>query len=184
MTPAEFLLNEVPTFTEGDIVLIAGGDMGDAFAPAPFDTATVWGLINQSKQDITDAGGMCLSYDSAGKVLYQRRDTVFNRPDPASETNEGTEEAVLFEYVWATAKDDFVVFVSHEFDRNDVTQNPNPKTIAIDTVLSLIGRQNVKALIGSMSRRTGLRELFEFVTRIYYFDTETQTITFVKQQQM
>lgn len=164
MTEAEFL-QESLSFDVGKITVVSGPD---------FDT--VWTLINQAKDFIeTNSSKLVLCYDSRGTTVYDHRDNPFRQ---------NVEEGYVFEYIsLLAAENDLVVLVANQFDRESRDQNREPKDVIIDTMLDLFHRSNIAAIPGTASRRSIAREMFEFLSRVYYYDTRAFDITFIKTQE-
>lgn len=78
-----------------------------------------------------------------------------------------------------------VVLIGNEFDRENVSQNPFPVAIDIDTVIDLLNMRNMikdHPQAGSTFWGGEVRELFAYISKVYYYDTRSATITFVKNQ--
>lgn len=76
-----------------------------------------------------------------------------------------------------------VVLVGNQFDLSDIKQNPLPVDIYVDTVRDLLNIQNVGSVPQVMSNVYPLvRELFPYISKIYYYNSRANDITFVKNQ--
>lgn len=101
--------------------------------------------------------------------------------------NPVVERAFKFEYFTvayrAAGPTPKVVLVSNQFDREDLEQNPVPRSIDIDVVIDLLNLRNVENIPMSHNLNYGhCRELFSYISKLYYFDDESGTVTFVKDQ--
>jgi len=78
-----------------------------------------------------------------------------------------------------------VVLIGNEFDRESHVQNPFPVAIDIDTVIDLLNMRNMikdHPQAGSTFWGGDVRELFAYISKVYYYDTRAAEITFVKNQ--
>jgi len=160
MTVADFLL-ECRTFVPGKFYLVSG----------PFSGALET-LLDQAKDEIKANTPYkdVLIYDSRSTVYYSQRNYSVN-----------TTEAVLFEYIKLAAADGFIVLIYNEFDRESKTQNPHPVSVVVDTVVDMMDENKVRNIMRANSATiVGWRELYPLLGRIYYYDSRTGEITFIK----
>lgn len=98
------------------------------------------------------------------------------------------EKPYRFEYLAVTYRaggaDPKVVLVGNQFDRESTSQNPKPVSIDIDVVIDLLNIQNVVTIPNSGSTwfDGSVREVFSYMSKVYYYDTRSGEITFVKNQ--
>jgi hypothetical protein len=143
-------LLECQTFVPGKFYLVSGPSSG------ALET-----LLDQAKVEIeANTPYDVLIYDSRSTVYYSQRNYSVD-----------TTEAVLFEYVKLAAAGDFVVLIYNEFDRESKTQNPHPVNVVVDTVVVM--RANSATIVG-------WRELYPLLGTIYYYNSRTGEITFIK----
>lgn len=96
------------------------------------------------------------------------------------------EKPYKFEYLALTYRaagpEPKVVLIGNQFDRESVSQNPHPVAIDIDVVIDLINIVNVTTVrnSGSLFYDGTVREVFSYLSKVYYYDTRAQEITFVK----
>jgi hypothetical protein len=168
MTIQEFL-DEALGFDVGKIVVISGDDQ-DAL-----------NALVQQAGDYIEAGTpkLVLTYDSRETWYCNgHRESPFGRPAP------GHPEGLLFGGISLEAEGEFVVLVSNQFDPSNPQQNPQPINLVIDVMLDLMYARNVSNIISTNSMRTGwIRELWEFTSRVYYYDSLSGEITLVKAAQ-
>lgn len=76
-----------------------------------------------------------------------------------------------------------VILVSNRFDREDPNQNIANKNVDIDVVMDLLNIKNVANVHDSFRLSDGrYREIFGYISKLYYFDTRNDDITFIKNQ--
>lgn len=98
------------------------------------------------------------------------------------------EKPYKFEYLALTYRsagpEPKVVLIGNQFDRESISQNPHPVNIDIDVVIDLINITNVRLTpkSGSLFFDGSVREVFSYISKVYYYDTRTQEIIFVKSQ--
>jgi len=161
MTVADFLL-ECRTFVPGKFYLVSGPSSGS------LET-----ILDQAKAEIeANTSYEVLIYDSRDTVYYSQRNYSVE-----------TTEAVLFEYVKLGAANGFVVLISNEFDRENKSQNPRPVDVFVDTVVDMMDEKKVRNITRANSATiVGWRELYPLLGRIYYYDSRTGNITFIKER--
>lgn len=161
MTVAEFLV-ECLSFTPGKFYLVSG--------PEAFELSS---LLEQAKQAIeANTSFNVLVYDSRDTVFYTQRNYSVD-----------TTEARCFEYIKLGAANNFVVLISNEFDRDSKTQNPQPIDVFVDTVIDIMDKKKVSTITRADSATIpGWRELYPLLGRIYYYDSRTGEITFIKER--
>lgn len=98
------------------------------------------------------------------------------------------EKAFNFEFLVVTHRasgpSPMVVLVGNQFNRLDPKENPFPANIAIDVVKDLLTSTNVNTVPEAASSLWGssFRELFSYISKVYYYDSIGQIVTFVKDQ--
>lgn len=96
-------------------------------------------------------------------------------------TGEG--QAVLYEHSSLTLGD-FVILVGNQFDPDDKRQNFLGSGLIVDVMLDLFAATSVLGIKSSNSQRYGFtRELWPFVSKVYFFDVDGDDITLVKADQ-
>lgn len=76
-----------------------------------------------------------------------------------------------------------VILASNQFDRESFAQNPHPADIQIDVIIDLLNVSNVNTIPDEEWSRYGfVREIFGYISFVYYYDTRLDEITFVKTQ--
>jgi hypothetical protein len=166
MTPQEFVTQEALTFSEGEIVVVSTDSL-EALFP----------ILLQARDAIVADGKHCADpLDAAGLVRY---------------SSDTADRAVNFEFISLNAGST-VVLVGNEFDRKSPWQNFDPisrqdevsfERLRIATVFNLINTIGIKQIPYVADIRDGnTRELFSFISRLYYFDSLTNEITFLKTQ--
>lgn len=161
MTVADFLL-ECINFVPGKFYLVSGSD------PEVLDN-----LLEQAKTEIeANTSYEVLIYDSRDTVTYSQRNYSVN-----------STESRLFEYIKLASSNNFVVLISNEFDRESKTQNPHPIDVFVDTVMDMMDEKKVSRITRANSATiVGWRELYPLLGRLYYYNTRTGEITFVKER--
>ena len=159
MTPAEFIANEVPNFQPGQIIVVSGADL-----------ATIYDLLFDARDALRGMSRLCLD-------PIDTRDTISYPSDTAP-------RAFKFEYLAIANQGTNVVLVGNQFDPSNFYENPHPVDILVDVVRDLMNWNNVEFI---PPRSTSLfypatRELFQFISKIYYYDTTAGTVTFLKNQ--
>ena len=156
MTRNDFV-DEAKGFPLGTLAIVSGKS-ADA----------VKALLEEARAAMELAGKPTLVYDSRDTVIYPDRGGVRD-----------VEEARLFEFV-KVVSDDFVVLVGNEFDRDDPSQNSRKRTVEIDVAMDIMDPFKVRTIPRAYSRNIGTRELWPFMNRLYWFDVDADTVTFVK----
>ncbi len=160
MTRAEFI-NECLTFAPGQIVVVSGPDI-----------SIVNALLEDARTAIeASTPNLVLVYDSRSSIVYSKRDY-----------RENVTQAIVWEYVSLMAEGNFVVLVANLFDPANVSHNPNPTTVEVDVVRELISSTRVRDLPFAYNSKYGIREIFAFISKMYYYDTTFDTVSFVKNQ--
>jgi hypothetical protein len=157
MTTAEFVAL-APSFPARGAVVVSGADI-DA----------VLQLLNDAAAEIESSTSyVALVYDAKATVFYG------DTRNPNSDVAQG----VLWEYVTAAAKDVAIVLVANEFDPSNPTKNPYKVSTKIDVLIDLYDQFRVSS---SHSRLYAApRELFPFMTKVFYYNTGTGEVTFLK----
>lgn len=98
-----------------------------------------------------------------------------------------TEHALKFEWYAVTYQTSGttpkVVLISNQFDLTDPKQNPFPADIDIDVVRDLLNLRNIENIPNAYNLNDGrYREIFGYISKLYYFDTRAGEITFIKNQ--
>lgn len=158
MTPAQFIANEVPTFQPGQIIVVSGTDL-----------AKIYTLLFNARDAIRTAGGHCLDPLDTRETIRYPSDT--------------SDRAFKFELLSIDNQGN-VILVGNQFDRANFYQNPHPVDVLVDVVRDLLNVDNVEFFPDqSFSiNNAGVRELFGFISKIYYYDTTLNDITFLKTQ--
>lgn len=144
------------------MILVSGPDFSATFAmlqagQTAIETSTVNGA---------------LVYDARTTVTYTQRLWTIN-----------TVQAISWEYVKDIAQGEFVVLVANTFDINDPHQNPHPRSLHIDVVTDLMTVHNITDIVGATSKKyAGTREIYPWINRIYYYDSASDQVTFIKSQ--
>lgn len=157
MTPAEFVAEAI-TFPIGKICVVSGPDYN----------AVQTLLENAATAIEMSTTHLALVYDSRATiirpVLYQQ-DVV---------------DAQSWEYISLVA-DEMVVLVANQFDRMNEKQNSHPISMEYDVVRDIVSAGSVANIWDSQSKKYGItRDLFPFITKLYYYDTRSGEIFFVK----
>jgi hypothetical protein len=161
MTTADFI-NEALGFAIGKIVVVSGRD-GEAVFQF---------LSLQVKPAIEGTGKAAFVYDSRSNMFFQGRDF---RKD--------VNEARIWEFMSLMAEGSAVLLVSNEFDPADPKQNRTPASLEVDVMLDIFKSSQVDGLMMGYSRRYGItRELFPFISKVYFYDIPMANITFIKDQ--
>lgn len=158
MTPAEFATTEALNFNSGDIVVVSGADLAKIYIMMLNARDTIRGAGRGCKDPIDTRALTTYPSDIQGRAFQFE----FERLDNIS-TN--------------------VILVGNQFDRKNLFTNPNPVTIEIDTVIDILNERNIFATPSTADARYGTaRELFSFLSRLYFYDTYTDEVTFIKTQ--
>jgi len=160
MTPLEFIDQSVG-FVPGKFYVVSGPD-----------SMSTWALLEAAKTKIeSETANIVFVYETDEEILYTERNYSVN-----------TTEARLFEYIKIAAESNFVFLISHIFDINDKSQNPLPVSMTVDVVMNLI--QPNRNIIRSVSDiYPEVRELYPLIDRIYYYDTPSLQIHYIKDRQ-
>jgi hypothetical protein len=157
MTRSEFI-EEAKTFSPGIMVIVSGKRSDDVKA-----------LLEEARTAIESVSKQALVYDSRDTMIYSQRGD-----------QEDVEEGMLFEFV-KVISDGFIVLVGNEFDRDDTSQNSKKRTVEIDVVLDIMDPFKVTGIPRAYSRNIGTtREIWPFMDKLYWFDVDTDEVTFVK----
>jgi len=157
MTRNEFI-QEAKGFQTGTMVIVSGRD-GDM----------VRALLEEARAAIEAESKLALVYDAKEVVTYSQRGY-----------EENAQEARLFEFV-KVVSEEFVVLVGNEFDRDDPYQNRTPRTLEIDVAMDIMSPFKVKGITRAYSRNVvTVREIWPFMNSLYWFDVDSDEVTFVK----
>jgi hypothetical protein len=160
MTRAEFI-NESLTFAPGQIVVVSGPDMLEVNT-----------LLDDARAAIEMATpNLVLVYDSRYAIVYPKRDY-----------QENVTQAIVWEYVSLIAEGNFVVLVANLFDPNDPSHNPQPTTMEADVVRDLMSNTRVRDLQYAYKSKYGIREIFAFISKMYFYDSVGDEVYFIKNQ--
>lgn len=152
MTPTE-LISESLTFVPGKIVVVSGSDL-----------AMIFNLLLDARESIeANTSYQANVLDARALVKY-----------PSDEVERG----IVFEYV-AISSPNTIVLVANKFDREADSKH----TLAIDVVMDLQNHRPVETIPDSGSKTfVGSRNLFPYISRIYFYDTDENEIAFIKTQ--
>jgi hypothetical protein len=162
MTKSEFI-EEAKSFSTGSMVVVSGKDI-----------AAVMQLLNDAASTIeSTTPNQALVFNAKETVLYTQR---------YYETD--TEQARLFEFIKVVSSGTFVSLVGNEFDRDATGANRwGKRNVATDTCLDIYDAYKVKDIRAAFSPLYGItREIWAFMTHLYHYDTGTEIVTFVKNQ--
>jgi hypothetical protein len=160
MTRVEFL-NECLTFTPGQIVVVSSPDI-----------TLVTSLLEEARTAIeASTPNLVLVYDSRKTILYSKRDQ-----------EENVTQAIIWEYISIMAEGNFVVLVANHFDPADTRHNPNPSGLEADVVLDLMNSARIRDLKYAYHSKYGIREIYAFISKMYYFDHVADEVAFIKNQ--
>jgi len=84
------------------------------------------------------------------------------------------ESPLVWELVTLWAQDNFVVLIGNEF------QAARQGVLASGVVVDLMEARTIPEKL--VTRRFWTRELFPFVKSVFYYDTDTEAVTFIKEQ--
>jgi hypothetical protein len=89
-----------------------------------------------------------------------------------------------YEYeVISAARNHSVVLAGNLFDPSNPKQNPQPSILEFDVVRDMINNNNVETVPGASDRRNGgFREIFSFLSRIYFYEPISNEVTLIKTQ--
>lgn len=155
MTPAYFINTECLTFQLGQLVVVSGADS---------DQIRI--VLLQAQEKIVLSGKPCPDpFDTRTLVSY---------------VAPTTERAPKFEYEAIKSQ---VTLIANQFDRGDRHQNPYPVDMEIDVIIDLLNVYNIRTINEATSHvNGGVRELFGYMSKVYWYDTEEDEIFFVKNQ--
>jgi len=161
MTSAEFVLL-CPNFPAGELIIVSGPNFSATYSMLQAGQTAIEGSTPNG----------ALLYDARATVTYTQRlwtvDTV---------------QALSWEYVKDIAQEGFVVLIANTFDVNDPHQNPTPRYLEMDVMIDLMTVHNITDIVGATSKKyAGVREIFPWLSKIYYYDPGTDTVTFIKDQ--
>lgn len=174
MTPAEFL-SEASTFARGSFVIVSGND-----------EERIGVLLSGAQAIIEGAGIPALLYDSRDTErqavpMYLGCDAKFEEDGcerPSHQVGIPWESKVLL------ASGSMVTLVGNLFD--DVTPRSNPwgTGMPADSVIDILEWYNVGYILDAFSEKYGnARNLFPFITKLYWYDGPSDEITHVKDQE-
>lgn len=158
MTPTEFATVEALKFNPGDIVVVSGADL-----------AKIYIMLLNARDTIRGAGRGCKDpTDTRALTTYP---------------SDLQGRAFQFEFERLDNISTNVILVGNQFDRSDPFQNPWQVSVEIDTMIDIINERNVFATPSTADARYGdIRELFSFLSRVYFYDTDAEEVTFIKTQ--
>lgn len=161
MTRSEFVTESL-SFPPGKIIVVSGQNF-----------SMVNSLLVDAMTAIEGAtSNLALVYDSRSSLIYDRRDFQSN-----------VLQARVWEYMAIMAEGQFILLVANQFDPADKTQNPTPRGIIPDVVSDLMYNFRVRNLDYAYESKYGMtRELYAFVTHLYFYDTNLDEVTFIKHQ--
>jgi hypothetical protein len=156
MSHDEFIAESLG-FPPGKICVVSGPDLSKIFL-----------LLMDARTAIINAGTYSATVVDAKALVTYPSDT--------------SERGVSFEYV-AISSPNTVVLVPNQFDREDDDTNTTNVTVEIDVVFDILSKKTVETIPESLSKTfPGIRNIFPFISRIYYYDTRAEDIAFVKTQ--
>lgn len=167
-------LSEALTFSHGDMVLVSGPDL-----------SAIEDVLEETVDHIeSNTSNSAILFDGRSTVLYPERKYHFivNQDNPPG----GVVHARLWEFVKVSSVGSFVSLVANEFDRSKLRRSFG---LAEDVVMDLHEVPNPIDVPqgGSRSysspggiRSVGFREMIPFVDRIYYYDSVSESFTFIK----
>jgi len=174
VTPAEFL-SEASGFGRGSFVIVSGND----------DERI--GVLLSGAQMVIESGGIpTLLYDSRDTELqtvpmYLSCDAKFEEDRcsrPSHYVGMPWESKVLL------ASGSMVTLVGNFFDDETPRSNPWRSGIPADVVIDILEWYNVGYILDSFSKKYGnARNLFPFITKLYWYDGPSDDITHVKDQE-
>lgn len=114
-------------------------------------------VVTADNQAGPGRGGVVDSTDGSGPAMYEHASLVMG---------------------------DTVMLVANQFDPNDKRQNFLSSGIVVDTMLDLFDAMSVLSVRSSHSSRYGLvRELWPFVSRVYFYDVDDAQVSLIKPDQ-
>lgn len=154
MTYSEFVTT-APTLPAG-ITVVSCPDLSRAFL-----------LLLEARDAIVATSRTCVVIDAKALVEYPSDDS---------------ERGVDFEYL-VTSAPNTVYLVPNQFDRTDLVQNTTNQTLIIDVAYDIATNKHVDTIPEATSLIfPGTRKLFAYMSRLFYYDTYTGEISFVKSQ--
>jgi len=185
MTISEFL-DIAKTFKSGHIYAISGQDINE-----------VMNLLYLAETAIQSTGRQAVIYDFRCRPVS---DPV--KGGCAEYADEGTPptrrwlgDAPVQSLLWESysllvqrlsdAGNPMVMLVGNTFDPEDRRQNPSPISLEIDVIMEWMSMRNLRTVIAANGKAPlsgSIRELFQFLTQIYFYDTNTFQVTFIKDQ--
>lgn len=78
-----------------------------------------------------------------------------------------------------------IMLIGNTFDPDDRIQNPSPISVPIDVIRDLMNLRNVSTVVSAFGHAplTGFtRELYQFITGIYFYDTQASEVNFIKER--
>ena len=173
MTPNEFL-SEASSFAPGSFVVVSGNDQ------------PMIGVLLSGAQAVIESGGlMTLLYDSRATEWrqvpeYQSCNAKFTEDgcDPTY-----YQVGIPWESKVLLASGSMVTLVGNFFDTTSPWTNPWGFGLPADVVIDLLEWHNVRTILESGSKKyAGVRDLYPFVTKVYWYDGPSDQITYVKDQ--
>lgn len=145
------------------------------------DEATVENLLLAAESAI-EPGKPAMVLNSRGTIGFPQR--YFTSPAAQYVMTPISDEAArLRELDVLLADGAIVLLVANQFDRGDPIQNPHPRNVIIDTCLDVFRREQVQDIPFSNHRAwVPTREIFPYITKLFYYDTSAGTIEFIKDQ--
>lgn len=161
MTPAEFIA-AAQSFPVGSITVVSAPDL-----------TTLTSFLNDTvKPAVETPSKTVLVFNSRATMFFTGRDF-------REDVNEGR----IWEYMSLLIEGSSVILVANEFDPDDRRQNRRPISRNIDVFLDLFRASSVEGLTLGYSRKHGItRELWPFITNIYFYDQGTDEIDLIKTQ--
>ncbi len=156
MTQADFLTQSL-TFIPGKIYVLSSQDITQCLSFLSTVQTYIQGHTSNT----------CLIFRSDAEITYLSR---------FYETN--TTEGKVWESEILTDTN-FVILIAHQFDPNNSSQNHWNVDLGVDVTMNFI-HPPINIPISNSRRYPTTRELFPFITSLYFFDINSNQITFIK----
>lgn len=183
MTPTEFILASL-NFVPGKIYAVSGQDINKVMdllysAAEQLELSGVIVLVYDFRcrppGDLTQGG--CKTYLPDGVYLPTRYHHV-----PETQSILWESHSILIQELTDDGTPT-IVLIGNEFDSTSRRMNPHPISIEVDVVRDIMSPFNVKGMMRARSNRfSETRELFPYLSEIFYYDTNTENVTLLKQQ--
>lgn len=185
MTPAEFI-NTSKSFKSGYIYVVSGQDIN-----------FVMDLLYQSKSAIQTTGKDAVVYDFRCRLFGDptQGGCVAYADDGVPPTRRWLGDKHIQSILWESYSvliqklsdegSPLVMLVGNQFDPNDFHQNPSPISLNVDVIMDLMSPRNVPTVVAASGKSptTGFtRELYQFITEIYFYDTNSDKVSFIKER--